>query len=357
MFALNFPLLPERASSMAGQVDLLFWFLVLVTVFFMSIVFLPMFYFLYKYRRGNDVDRTPLNITTWKIEVVWSVIPLGIGIVIFLWGAGLYMREEQSPRDALEINVVGKQWMWNVQHLEGKRELNELHVPIGRTINLTMTSQDVIHSFFIPVFRIKHDVVPGRYTTEWFKATKTGTFHLFCTELCGAEHSGMVGKVVVLTQPEYQQWINQGTGQDSLAAAGEKLYLGLGCSGCHGENSKIRAPSLAGLYGHPVPLDTGEIVIADDRYIHDSILLPLKQVVASYEPVMPSYQGQISEEQVFQLIQYIKSLSRYSPDEYLRQNQQVAGRSQRPLPGTEQFAPSANPVPGAGDSPAPRPSP
>lgn len=333
---------------MAGQVDLLFWFLVLVTVFFMSIVFGPMSYFLYKYRRGNIVDRSPSNITTWKIEVVWSVIPLGIGTVIFLWGAALYVRQEQSPADALEINVIGKQWMWNIQHIEGKRELNELHVPIDRTINLTMTSQDVIHSFFMPAFRIKHDVVPGRYTTQWFKATKAGTYHLFCSELCGAEHSGMVGKIVVLTQVDYQHWLNEGTGQDSLVATGEKLFLGLGCSGCHGENSKIRAPSLAGLYGHPVPLDTGEIVTADDRYLHDSILLPLKQVVASYEPVMPSYQGQISEEQVFQLIQYIKSLTRYHPDEYLRQNQQVASRSQQPLPGTEQSAPAAQPVPGAG---------
>ncbi len=191
-----------------------------------------------------------------------------------------------------------------------------------------MTSQDVIHDFGVPAFRTKEDVVPGRYTSQWFKATKTGSFHLFCDQLCGMGHAQMVGWVTVMTPSDYQKWLNGGGAQASLVARGERLYRSLGCSGCHGENALIRAPSLAGLYGHPVPLDTGEIVTADDHYLHDSILLPQKQIVASYGPIMPSYEGQIGEEEVFQLIQYIKSRADDAPDEYLRQNQQVPGQTQ-----------------------------
>ena len=214
-----------------------------------------------------------------------------------------------------------------------------------------MTSQDVIHDFFIPAFRTKQDVVPGRYTTQWFKATKTGSYHLFCSQLCGMGHAQMVGWVTVMTPTDYDAWLNAGGAQASLVARGERLYRSLGCSGCHGENSQIRAPSLVGVYGHPVPLETGEIVTADDRYIHDSILLPQKQIVAGYAAIMPSYAGQIGEEEVFQLVQYIKSLGRFTPDEYLRQNEAVPGQTQTHVPTSQNLPPGATPGPTAMPSP------
>jgi cytochrome c oxidase subunit 2 len=351
---MNFPLVPEQASSMSGQVDILFYFLVALTLGVLAVVFVPMFSFLYLYRQGSPADRTPPNIKSWKVEVAWTAIPLVIVTGIFFWGALLYMRLKVPPpeKDALEVNIIGKQWMWNVQHPEGKRELNALHVPLGRTVRLQMTSQDVIHDFYVPAFRMKEDVVPGRYTTQWFKATKLGSFHLFCSKLCGMGHAQMVGWVTVMTPSDYQAWLNQGGAQASLVARGERLFRTLGCSGCHGENSQIRAPSLHGLYGHPVPLDTGEIVTADDRYIHDSILLPQKQIVASYAPIMPTYQGQIDEAEVFQLIQYIKSMANDTPDEYLRQNEQVAGQTQPHVPTTQQLPAGATPGPTAAPVPA-----
>ncbi len=344
--ALSFPLVPDEASSMAGQVDLLFWFLVVLTLGILALVFVPMGWFLYAYRAGSTADRTPLDIKTWKVELTWSAIPLVIVVGIFAWSAVVFVHLKTPPpaADSLEVNVIGKQWMWNVQHPEGHRELNELHVPIGRTVLLQMTSQDVIHDFYVPAFRMKEDVVPGRYTAQWFKATKLGSFHLFCSKLCGMGHADMVGWVTVMTPGDYQAWINNsgGAGNATLVAKGETLFRTLGCSGCHGENSQIRAPSLHGLYGHPVPLDTGEIVTADDRYIHDSILLPQKQIVASYAPIMPSYYNQIGEEELYQLIQYIKSMANDAPDEYLRQNEQLAGQTQGRVPTTQQ------PPPGAG---------
>ncbi len=358
--AMELPLVPDQASSMAGQVDLLFWFLVLLTCGIVAVVFGPMFFFLYKYRKGSPADRTPDTFRTWIPEVIWSGIPLLIAMGIFAWGATVYAHIKTMPdaADALEVNVIGKQWMWNVQHAEGHRELNELHVPVDRTVRLVMTSQDVIHNFGIPAFRLKQDVLPGRYTTQWFKATKLGRYRIFCDQLCGMGHAEMVGWVTVLNPVEYNEWVNVGTEQGTLVARGERLFRALGCSGCHGENSQIRAPSLVGLYGHPVPLDNGEFVTADDRYIHDSILLPQKQIVMSYGPpsVMPSYAGQIGEEEVFQLVQYIKSLGRYTPDEYLRQNEGVGGQTQTHVPTTQNpppgtSGPTAMPSPAAGPTP------
>ncbi len=350
---MNLSLAPEQASSMAGQVDLLFYFLVLLTLGILGVVFIPMGWFLYAYRQGSNADRTPPSFKTWKVEVVWSVIPLLIVMGIFTWSAVLWVHLKTPPTvgDALEINVIGKQWMWNVQHPEGHRELNELHVPIGRTVRLQMTSQDVIHDFYVPAFRMKEDVVPGRYTAQWFQATKLGSFHLFCSKLCGMGHAEMVGWVTVMTPTDYQSWLNNSGAQANLVARGEQLFRTLGCSGCHGENSQIRAPSLHGLYGHPVPLDTGEIVTADDRYIHDSILLPQKQIVASYAPIMPSYYGQIGEEEVFQLLQYIKSMAHDTPDEYLRQNEQLNGQTQVHVPTTQTLPPGATPGPTAYPAP------
>ncbi|MBV9127785.1 MAG: cytochrome c oxidase subunit II [Verrucomicrobia bacterium] len=321
---MRFQVFPDAASTTAVQVDWLLAFLSLVTLFFLGIIFVPMGVFLYRYRRGNPVDRTPLNISTWKIEVFWTTVPLVLTFVIFGWGAGLYVHMKTPPEDAQEIYVVGKQWMWRLQHPEGKREINALHVPVGRTVKLMITSEDVIHSFFIPVFRVKQDAVPGRYTMEWFKATKAGTYHLFCSEYCGTQHSGMIGWVTVMEPKDYQDWLNSGSPQETQIAAGERLFHQLGCSGCHAENSKVRAPSLVGLYGKPVPLEGGTIVTADERYLHDSIVMPAKQIVFGYENLMPSFEGQLNEEQLFQLVQYLKHLGREQPPEYRRQGEGAA---------------------------------
>ena len=342
----NFPLTPDAASEYAPQMDLLFWGLVALSFGLLAMVFLPMAWWVYKYRRNHDTDRTPPELTTWKIEVTWTLLTTGIFCTIFVFGALLYVRQKTPPADALEINVIGKQWMWYAQHPEGHREIDSLHVPVGRTVKLMMTSQDVIHSFFIPAFRIKQDVVPGRYTTEWFKATRAGVYHLFCSEYCGTEHSHMIGEVDVMTPTDYERWLNSGgIAQESLVAAGQRLYSQLGCSGCHGENARIRAPSLVGLYGKPVPLSTGELVNADDLYLHDSIVQPLKQIVAGYEPVMPTYQGQIAEAEVFQLVQYIKSLRNESPAEYLRQNRTLPGHEQNPATDIQAGEPLTTPPP------------
>src|SRR5688572_3556309 len=304
----NMPLFPEQASTFAGRVDLLYTFLIGVSVIFSGLIFLLLLIFAVKYRRRSE-DEQPLPILgSLRLEVLWTVIPLVLTMVIFAWGARLYFTTSVPPEDAMEIYVVGLQWMWMVQHQEGQREINELHVPVGRPVKLIMTSQDAIHSFYVPAFRIKMDVVPGHYTTTWFEASKTGSFHLFCAEYCGTAHAGMGGRIVVMKPTEFENWLSGGTSAQPLAAAGERLFQQLGCSGCHGVNAPVQAPSLEGLYGKAVPLQSGETVIADESYIRASILLPQKQIVAGYAPIMPSYQGQISEEGLLQLIAYIKSL-------------------------------------------------
>jgi cytochrome c oxidase subunit 2 len=312
---MKFPLFPEQASTGASQVDALYLFLTGISVFFIAIIFLPMVYFLFKYRRGNPANRSPLRVSTMKIEVVWTVIPLLLAMVIFAWGARVYFDMEVPPAGALEINVVAKQWMWKIQHQEGNREINELHVPVGRTVKLTLASQDVIHSFYVPAFRIKQDVVPGRFTTEWFKPTRVGDYHLFCAEYCGSSHSQMIGTVHVMEPAQYQAWLTRGQAGDTMVQSGAKLFRELGCSGCHMGNAAIRAPRLEGLYGKPVPLQGGQVIRADDQYIRDSILLPASQITAGYEPLMPTFQGHITEEELVQLIAYIKSLANEPPEE------------------------------------------
>jgi cytochrome c oxidase subunit 2 len=311
---MKFPLFPVQASTSAGQVDALYFFLTGLSLFFVGIIFLPMFYFLLKYRRGNAADRSPWQISTIKLEVAWTVVPLLLAMGIFAWGARVYFNMEVPPADTLEINIVGKQWMWKVQHQQGNREINELHVPVGRTVKLTLASEDVIHSFYIPAFRIKQDAVPGRFTTEWFKPTKTGAYHLFCAEFCGTHHSRMIGTVYVMEPAQYQEWLVRGSAGDTLAQTGARLFRELGCSGCHLGNAVVRAPQLEGLYGKLVPLQNGQIVRADDKYLRDSILLPASQVAAGYETVMPTYQGHISEEELLQLVAYIKSLANQSSE-------------------------------------------
>jgi cytochrome c oxidase subunit 2 len=293
-------------------VDAVFLAAVAITVFFTAMICFLILFYAIKYRRGSRVSRAnPVSHNT-TIEAIWIGFPLFIALLLFVGATFAFFDLYAMPDNAAEIYVLGRQWMWELRHPEGRREINELHVPVGRPIRLTMTSQDVIHSFYIPAFRIKQDVVPGRYTSLWFQPTRPGRYHLFCAEYCGTKHSGMIGSVVVMSQTEFQQWLEEGgMGQEeSMSTAGERLFRRLGCSGCHGANATVRAPMLEGVYGHPVPLEGGAFVTADERYIRDSILLPQSQVVAGYKPVMPTFQGHISEDELLKVIAYIKAIGK-----------------------------------------------
>jgi cytochrome c oxidase subunit 2 len=310
---MNFPLFPPQASQVARQTDHLYIALICLSALTMLVVFAPMVYFLFKYRRGNKADRRPVHLPETMIEITWTIIPMIVFTGLFAWGANVYWTIERPPSDAMEISVVGKQWMWKMEHPEGNREIDELHVPLGRNIKLTLASQDVIHSFFLPAFRIKQDVVPGRYSTLWFKADKLGVFHLFCSEYCGTHHSAMVGSLIVMTPDAYQKWLMQGAPKATMAQEGERLFRAYGCSGCHVQSTIIRAPPLERLYGRPVPLQSGQIVTADEGYLRDSILLPAKDIVAGYTNDMPSFQGHLSEEDLLKVIAYLKSISDTTP--------------------------------------------
>ncbi len=304
----DFPLFPEQASTLAGWVDGVFFYGLAITVFFTALICFLILFFAIKYRRGSPANRANPVTHSTPLEVFWIGIPLALALVLFFASTYVYYHLCQYPADASEIYVLGKQWMWEIQHPEGRREINTLHVPVGRPIRLTMTSQDVIHSFFVPAFRVKQDVVPGRYSSLWFEATKAGTYHLFCAEYCGTLHSGMIGQVVVMEPSEFQEWLQAGAEKESMAAEGERLFRQYGCSGCHGANSSVRAPLLDGVYGHSVALQSGAVVTADERYIRDSILLPRSQIVAGYEPVMPTFDGHINEGDLLKIIAYIKSI-------------------------------------------------
>jgi cytochrome c oxidase subunit II len=312
-------LMPPQASTIASQVDLLYGFLLVVSAFFSLLIAVAVIYLSVRYRRRSENDRTPHIHGSNVLELVWSVIPFGITMVMFFWGAHLFVEMKRPPDDALQVNVVGKQWMWKIQHLEGRREINELHVPIGRPVKLTLTSEDVIHSFYVPAFRMKQDAVPGRYATAWFEATKVGAYHLFCAEYCGTVHSGMIGTVYVMDPADYQAWLaGEGggsgvamaatTGGVSVASAGEGLFGQLGCVTCHKSEPGALGPSLVGVAGRTVTLENGGTTTADDDYLRESILNPQAKVVKGYTPVMPTFKGQVTEEQVLQLIAYIKSL-------------------------------------------------
>jgi cytochrome c oxidase subunit II len=303
------PLVPESASSFSWQVDALYFYLSGVTLFFTLLISAVLIFFTVRYRR-----RTPYEIPrpiagSHKLETLWTIIPFLIAMTMFGWGAKLYFNQYKAPANAVEVYVVGKQWMWKLQHATGQREINELHVPVGRRIKLIMTSEDVIHDFFVPAFRTKADVVPGRYTTLWFEATKPGKYHLFCAEYCGMNHSGMTGSVYVMEPREFDNWLAGNTGSTSPASAGQQLYQTLGCASCHGANGEGgRGPTLAGLVGRDTPLEGGQTVKADEAYIRESILNPGAKVVAGFQPIMPTFQGQVSEDQLVQIIAFIKSL-------------------------------------------------
>ncbi len=308
----RFSLFPEQASTVAGQVDALYFFLVALSAFFSILIAAAVVVFAIRFRRGRERQVVP----TWEgllaLELTWTIIPFLIVLVIFGWGARLFITLQTPPEDALQVYVVGKQWMWKVQHVEGRREINELHVPVGRPVKLVLTSEDVIHSFFVPAFRVKQDAVPGRYTSLWFEAEKVGEYHLFCAEYCGSQHSRMIGRVVVMEPAAFQEWLTGSSGtpgdETSMAAAGHKLFEQLGCATCHQGDSGSRGPSLVGLYDKQVALADGSAVVADDAYLREAILNPQASVVAGYQPIMPTFKGLVSEEGLLQLITYIKSL-------------------------------------------------
>ena len=302
-------LFPEQASSIAPEVDHLLYFLVAVAVFFSLAIFCAIFYFAIRYRRRSENELPRPIHGGMALEILWSVIPFGLTMVMFTWGASIYFNESRPPDNALDIYVVGKQWMWKLEHLGGQREINELHIPVGRAVRLTMTSEDAIHSFFVPAFRTKQDAVPGRYTTTWFTPTKAGKYHLFCAEYCGTNHSRMGGWVYVMEPRDYEAWLSGGTSGGSLAENGQKLFDELACGNCHKPDGSGRCPSLTGLFGKTVQLAGGGTVKADEGYIRESILQPQAKIVAGYPPIMPTYEGQLNEEELLQLIAYIKSLA------------------------------------------------
>ena len=305
----NAPLLPQQASTIAPRIDAVFFLLVGVAAFFAALIFTLIFVFAVKYRRKSETDRALPIEGSNRLEILWSVIPLGIALTSFAWGAQVYFSAYRPPSAALEVYVVGKQWMWKLQHPNGKREINALHMPVGQPLKLIMTSEDVIHSFYVPAFRVKRDVLPGRYTTFWFEATQIGEYHLFCAEYCGTEHSRMIGTVTVMEPSAFQDWLSGGESNVSLAAAGESRFQQLGCNTCHKAAPDARGPVLAGLFGKSVELSNGQTVVADEAYLRESILNPNAKVVSGYKPLMPTYQGQLNEESVLQLIAYIKSIA------------------------------------------------
>lgn len=303
------PLFPERASTIANDVDALYFFLVGLSVVMSVLIATLVVTFAIKFRRRH-VDEVGAQVHGGLLlELAWTVVPFLIAMVIFFWGAKVYFLMASPPEETLNIYVVGKQWMWKVQHATGQREINQLHVPVGRAVKLIMTSEDVIHNFSIPAMRIKGDVIPGRFVQIWFEPTRPGTYQIFCAEYCGTQHSGMIGQVVVMEANAYQAWLSGGATEGSLASTGEKLFGDLACNTCHRPDSRGRGPVLRNVYAHPVQLQDGSVVTADENYLRESILTPAAKVTAGYQPVMPAFQGLVSEEQLLALIEYIKSLS------------------------------------------------
>ena len=304
----GFPWWPATASDYASRIDFLFGALLVVALLTAGLVFFLLLYFANKYRHTSTADRSGTTRKTWRFEVSWTAATLLIFVALAVWSASFYLRLYNPPPDALQIFVVGKQWMWKAQHPGGQREINELHVPAGQDVRLVMASQDVIHSFFIPALRIKQDVVPGRYETMWFRADKPGRYHIFCAEYCGTDHAHMGGWLTVMEPRDYAGWLRGQGGQQTLAAQGEELFRRYGCSGCHEPGGTVRAPRLDGVFGSPVPLSDGSVVVADERYVRDSILDPKAQVAAGYQPVMPTFAGQVSEDDLAKLVAYIESI-------------------------------------------------
>jgi cytochrome c oxidase subunit II len=304
----NLPFFPEQASAQAAQVDAIYFFMVAVTAFFSLLIAALVVGFAIKFRRRRAHEIGVAIHGSIALELLWSIIPLGIAMVMFAWGAKVFFDLYRPPAGAMEIFIVGKQWMWKAQHADGMREINELHVPVGRPVKLIMGSEDVIHSYYIPAFRVKADVIPGRYNSMWFTATKPGRYHLFCAEYCGTKHSGMIGWVTAMEPLDFQAWLGGGATTASPVAAGEKLFNDLACNTCHLSNSTGRGPVLNGIFGKSVELQGGGTVTVDETYIRESIVNPQAKIVSGFQPIMPTFQGLVSEEQLLQLIAYVRAL-------------------------------------------------
>jgi cytochrome c oxidase subunit 2 len=300
-------LFPREASTIAPYADALYFFLLLITVIGLVLVAVLVVGFSIRYRRSRNPVATQVEGST-LLEATWTIIPLALFMVAWIWGALLYFRIYNPPTNAMNIYVVGKQWMWKAEHPGGQHEINALHVPTGRPIQLTMISQDVFHSFSIPDFRVKREVIPGRYSTVWFQATTPGTYHIFCTQYCGTNHSAMIGQVTVLSPDDYQRWTQESTSGMSLAQNGERLFASMGCNACHSGSAAARGPNLAGVYGSKLQLTNGSTVLVNDAYLRDAILNPSQHITAGYAPIMPTYQGQISEDGLIDLVEYLKGM-------------------------------------------------
>ena len=303
-----FQIIPEQASTMAPKVDQLYWFIIGVTAFFGILVSVVVVYFAVKYRTDDPLAVGAPITGSIPLELAWSIIPFLISIVIFVWASQVFFDLYRPPDQTLEIYATGKRWMWKFQHLDGKAEINELHVPVGRPVKVTFTSEDVLHSLYFPAFRTKADAIPGRYSSVWFDATKVGASHIFCAEYCGTRHSGMIGTVHVMEPADYQAWLSGGGGGGTLAQRGERLFSELACNTCHVGDGSGRGPSLLNKFGTQEQLANGALVNIDESYVRESILTPQRKVVAGFQPVMPTFQGLVNEESVMALIEYVKSL-------------------------------------------------
>lgn len=314
----SIPLFPASASTMSFSVDALFFFWFAIAMFFVIVIAGFIIFFAIRYHHRREVNRQNPPTFNLFIEIVWTGIPLLLTVALFVWGLQIYVKERQAPPNAMDIWVVGKQWMWKIQHPEGQSEINQLHIPVGRPIRLLMTSQDVIHSFFVPAFRIKQDVLPGRYTMLWFQADTPGRYHLFCAQYCGLSHADMRGEVIAMTPADYAEWLKStakpavvtagGASGTSGLAGGEQLFHQLACVTCHHPDGLGNGPSLVGIFNRPVALTDGRTVLADEDYLRESILKPNAKIVKGYTPLMPTFEGQVDEDQLMQLIAYIKSL-------------------------------------------------
>jgi cytochrome c oxidase subunit 2 len=305
-----FSLTPEQASTLAPRVDQLYWFIIAVTAFFGILVTVLVVFFAVKYRTDDPLAVGARITGSIPMELAWSVIPFVISVVIFAWAADVFFDIQRPPDQTLEIYSTGKRWMWKFQHLDGKSEINELHVPVGRPVKVTFTSEDVLHSLFFPAFRVKADAIPGRYSSVWFEATKVGEYDIFCAEYCGTNHSGMIGRVTVMEPSAYQAWLSGGT-EGPLSARGERLFTELACNTCHLTDGSGRGPSLVNKFGNPEQLADGSVITVDDSYVRESILNPQAKLVAGYQALMPTFQGLVNEESVMALIEYVKSLQTF----------------------------------------------
>ncbi|HEX3663323.1 MAG TPA: cytochrome c oxidase subunit II [Acidobacteriaceae bacterium] len=330
----NFAIFPPEASTIAPYADALYFFLIFISVIGLAAVAILVVTFSIRYRQERNPHATQIEGST-LLEATWTIIPLILFMICFVWGALLYFRIYSPPANAMNIYVVGKQWMWKAEHPTGQHEINALHIPVGRPIQLTLISQDVFHSFSVPAFRVKREVIPGRYNTVWFEATKPGVYHLFCTQYCGTLHSQMIGWVYAMTPEDYQAWAAGSTSGHSLAQSGERLFASLGCNSCHNSGPNAHGPNLAHIYGARVQLKDGQFVIADSAFLRDTILNPTLHELAGYAPIMPTYQGQVSEEGLIDLVEYIRRLdSQYRIQQTIENSESQPVQTGAAPPGT-----------------------